>query len=191
MASRRTGREARWRHRAPHRGERRGGAQGEILRRPFRGGAPACGPAHPAPRRVGPGAHDPPPSPFLVGGSVRHAADAAEVPSDRGRAVPPRLAGPRQQEPAARPDPRRVWVDGSVLRALMQFAFAAMAAGRKVEVFCFGTRLTRVTRSLRTKDPDRAMREVGRLVADWEGGTRIGPSIKQLLDRWSQRTALR
>jgi len=80
---------------------------------------------------------------------------------------------------------------GPYSRALMQFAFAAMAAGRKVEVFCFGTRLTRVTRSLRTKDPDRALREVGRLVADWEGGTRIGPSIKQMLDRWSQRAALR
>ena len=80
---------------------------------------------------------------------------------------------------------------GPYSRALMQFAFAAMAAGRKVEVFCFGTRLTRITRSLRTKDPDRALRDLGRLVADWEGGTRIGPSIKQLLDRWSQRTALR
>ena len=76
-------------------------------------------------------------------------------------------------------------------RALLQFAFAAMAAGRRVEVFCFGTRLTRVTRTLRTKDPDRAMREVGRLVADWEGGTRIGESLKSLLDAWSQRAALR
>jgi uncharacterized protein with von Willebrand factor type A (vWA) domain len=76
-------------------------------------------------------------------------------------------------------------------RALLQFAFAAMAAGRRVEVFCFGTRLTRVTRTLRTKDPDRAMHEVGRLVADWEGGTRIGESLKALLDEWSQRTALR
>ena len=60
----------------------------------------------------------------------------------------------------------------------MQFAFAAMAAGRRVEVFCFGTRLTRVTRTLRTKDPDRAMHEIGRLVEDWEGGTRIGVSLK-------------
>jgi uncharacterized protein with von Willebrand factor type A (vWA) domain len=76
-------------------------------------------------------------------------------------------------------------------RALMQFAFAAMAAGRRVEVFCFGTRLTRVTRVLRTKDPDRAMHEVGRRVADWEGGTRIGESLKSLLDGWSQRTAIR
>ncbi len=76
-------------------------------------------------------------------------------------------------------------------RALLQFAFAAMAAGRRVEVFCFGTRLTRVTRTLRTKDPDRAMHEVGRLVADWEGGTRIGESLKSLLDEWSQRAAVR
>jgi len=76
-------------------------------------------------------------------------------------------------------------------RALLQFGFAAMAAGRRVEVFCFGTRLTRVTRVLRTKDPDRAMHEIGRIVADWEGGTRIGESLKSLLDGWSQRAALR
>jgi uncharacterized protein len=76
-------------------------------------------------------------------------------------------------------------------RALMQFAFAAMAAGRRVEVFVFGTRLTRVTRTLRTRDPDRALREIGRLVQDWESGTRIGESVKSLLDGWSQRAALR
>ncbi|HWC70313.1 MAG TPA: VWA domain-containing protein [Actinomycetota bacterium] len=76
-------------------------------------------------------------------------------------------------------------------RALMQFAYAAMAAGRRVETFVFGTRLTRVTRTLRTKDPDRALREIGRQVEDWEGGTRIGESLKSLLDAWSQRAAMR
>jgi uncharacterized protein with von Willebrand factor type A (vWA) domain len=76
-------------------------------------------------------------------------------------------------------------------RALVQFGYAAMAAGRRVEVFCFGTRLTRVTRTLRTRDPDRALHEIGRAVADWEGGTRIGESLKTLLDGWSQRAALR
>ena len=76
-------------------------------------------------------------------------------------------------------------------RALVQFGFAAMAAGRRVEVFCFGTRLTRVTRTLRSKDPDRALHEIGRTVEDWEGGTRIGDSLKSLLDGWSQRAALR
>ena len=76
-------------------------------------------------------------------------------------------------------------------RALMQFAYAAMAAGRRVETFAFGTRLTRVTRTLRTKDPDRALHEIGRQVEDWEGGTRIGESLRALLDGWSQRAALR
>ena len=76
-------------------------------------------------------------------------------------------------------------------RALMQFAYAAMAAGRRVETFCFGTRLTRVTRTLRTRDPDRALHEIGKQVEDWEGGTRIGESLKTLLDGWSQRAALR
>jgi uncharacterized protein with von Willebrand factor type A (vWA) domain len=76
-------------------------------------------------------------------------------------------------------------------RALVQFGYAAMAAGRRVEVFCFGTRLTRVTRTLRTKDPDRALHEIGRTVGDWEGGTRIGESLKSLLDGWSQRAVLR
>jgi len=76
-------------------------------------------------------------------------------------------------------------------RALMQFAYAAMAAGRRVEVFVFGTRLTRVTRTLRSKDPDRALHDIGRAVFDWEGGTRIGLSLKELLDAWSQRAALR
>ncbi|MEP7059929.1 MAG: VWA domain-containing protein [Actinomycetota bacterium] len=76
-------------------------------------------------------------------------------------------------------------------RALIQFGYAAMAAGRRVEVFCFGTRLTRVTRTLRTNDPDRAMERIGEQVADWEGGTRIGESLKSLVDGWSQRAALR
>jgi uncharacterized protein len=76
-------------------------------------------------------------------------------------------------------------------RALMQFAYAAMAGGRRVETFVFGTRLTRVTRILRTKDPDRALHQIGSHVQDWEGGTRIGESLKALLDGWSQRAALR
>jgi uncharacterized protein len=104
---------------------------------------------------------------------------------------------------------RRAWVDrrtrsrplllildvsGSMspyARALMQFGFAAMTAGQRVEVFCFGTRLTRVTRTLRAKDPDRALEEVGRVVKDWAGGTRIGDSIKELLDRYGATASLR
>jgi uncharacterized protein len=76
-------------------------------------------------------------------------------------------------------------------RALMQFGFAAMRAGRRVEVFCFGTRLTRVTRALARSEPDDALREVAASVVDWNGGTRIGASLKELLDRWSQHVAMR
>ncbi len=76
-------------------------------------------------------------------------------------------------------------------RALMQFAFAAISAGQKVEVFCFGTRLTRVTRALRTRDPDAALQEVAATVQDWDGGTRIGESLRGLLDEYGQHVALR
>jgi len=76
-------------------------------------------------------------------------------------------------------------------RALMQFGFAAMRAGRRVEVFCFGTRLTRVTRALARSEPDDALREVAATVVDWNGGTRIGASLKELLDRWSQHVSMR
>ena len=142
---------------------------------------------------------------------------AVEVPSRRARRLRPSRSGPAldvrrtlrrslrtQGEPfhrawrarsiRSRPLVLIVDVSGSMTpyaRALMQFGFAAMAAGRRVEVFCFGTRLTRVTRTLMTKDPDRALHDVGRFVEDWEGGTRIGACLKQLLDGWSQRAALR
>jgi uncharacterized protein len=98
--------------------------------------------------------------------------------------------------PGRRTRPLVVLVDvsGSMApysRALLQFAHAAMSAGRRVEAFCFGTRLTRVTRTLRTRDPDRALRDIGARVEDWEGGTRIGRSLRDLLEEWSQRSALR
>jgi uncharacterized protein with von Willebrand factor type A (vWA) domain len=76
-------------------------------------------------------------------------------------------------------------------RALMQFGFAAIHAGRRVEVFCFGTRLTRVTRALRLNEPDVALGEVAARVSDWDGGTRIGASLKELLDRYGQHAFLR
>ena len=76
-------------------------------------------------------------------------------------------------------------------RPLVEFAHAATLAGDRVEVFCFGTRLTRITRALHTPDPGKALAAVGAAVNDWEGGTRIGDSLKELLDRWAPRAALR
>jgi uncharacterized protein len=76
-------------------------------------------------------------------------------------------------------------------RHLVEFGHAAALTGRRVEVFCFGTRLTRLTRSLRTRRPGEALSGVAESVYDWEGGTRIGESLAQLLDEWSTRSALR
>jgi uncharacterized protein len=76
-------------------------------------------------------------------------------------------------------------------RALLQFAHAATATASKVEVFAFGTRLTRLTRALRRADPDDALAEAAALVQDWEGGTRIGHSLAQLLQGYSQAASLR
>ena len=76
-------------------------------------------------------------------------------------------------------------------RPLVEFAHAASLAGRRVEVFAFGTRLTRITGALRSRDPGEALAAVGQAVVDWEGGTRIGDSVKHLVDMWSSRSALR
>ena len=124
-------------------------------------------------------------STFDIRRTLRRSLRTQGEPFDRAR---------RARKSRARPLVLILDISGSMApyaRALMQFGYAAMAAGRRVEVFVFGTRLTRVTRTLRTKDPDRAMHEIGKQVADWEGGTRIGESLKTLLDGWSQRAALR
>jgi uncharacterized protein len=62
-------------------------------------------------------------------------------------------------------------------RSLLQFAHTAKRAAAKVEVFCFGTRLTRITGELANRSPDQALAEAARTVCDWEGGTRIGASL--------------
>ena len=65
-------------------------------------------------------------------------------------------------------------------RALLQFAYAARRQPGRVEVFCFGTRLTRITKELAGRDPDRALASAAARVADWDGGTSIGASLATL-----------
>jgi hypothetical protein len=75
---------------------------------------------------------------------------------------------------------------------LLRFAHAATRrAPLGTEVFTVGTRLTRVTRELRLRDPDRALAAAGRAVPDWRGGTRLGDALKAFLDRWGQRGVAR
>ncbi|MEI8024213.1 MAG: VWA domain-containing protein [Actinomycetota bacterium] len=72
-------------------------------------------------------------------------------------------------------------------RNLLQFAYSARRAADKVEVFCFGTRLTRITRSLDRRKPDDALNLAATAVFDWDGGTRIGQSLDQFIKRWGRR----
>jgi uncharacterized protein with von Willebrand factor type A (vWA) domain len=63
----------------------------------------------------------------------------------------------------------------------LRFAHALTQTLPAVETFSFGTRLTRLTRSLRHKDLARALAEIAPSVADWDGGTRIGDSLSAFL----------
>lgn len=72
-------------------------------------------------------------------------------------------------------------------RNLLQFAYSATRAADRVEVFCFGTRLTRITPALARRKPDDAMRDAAGLVLDWDGGTRIGDSLDEFVRRWGRR----
>jgi uncharacterized protein len=72
-------------------------------------------------------------------------------------------------------------------RNLLQFAYSAKRAAARVEVFCFGTRLTRVTRALDHRRPDAALELAAKAVFDWEGGTRIGASLDAFVKDWGRR----
>jgi len=72
-------------------------------------------------------------------------------------------------------------------RALLRFVHAAVAGRQKVEAFTLGTRLTRITRELTSRDPDVAVRAAGQRVADWSGGTRLGTGLRQFNDEWGVR----
>ncbi|MFN8653594.1 MAG: VWA domain-containing protein [Gemmatimonadales bacterium] len=73
-------------------------------------------------------------------------------------------------------------------RFLLRFAHTLARSGAPLEVFVFGTRLTRITRQLRVRSGDEALRRVAGSVVDWSGGTRIGESLRELNQRWVRRT---
>ena len=72
-------------------------------------------------------------------------------------------------------------------RNLLQFAHTARRATARVEVFCFGTRLTRITRTLERRRVDEAMELAAKAVVDWEGGTRIGASLDTFVRDYGRR----
>jgi uncharacterized protein with von Willebrand factor type A (vWA) domain len=76
--------------------------------------------------------------------------------------------------------------------ALLRFAHAAVRANPSTtEVFTLGTRLTRITRQLRLRDPDLALAAAGSAIPDWSGGTRLGDALRAFLDLWGQRGTAR
>jgi len=66
-------------------------------------------------------------------------------------------------------------------RNLVQFAHTSTRTSSRVEVFCFGTRLTRITRELDRRRPDEALDLAAEAVLDWDGGTRIGESLDRFV----------
>jgi uncharacterized protein with von Willebrand factor type A (vWA) domain len=100
-------------------------------------------------------------------------------------------------EPGERP--RRIVlicdVSGSMepySRALVRFLHTAVvgrarSSGGRIEAFALGTRLTRITRELSSRDPDAALAKAARSVPDWSGGTRLGEGLRAFNDQWGIR----
>lgn len=72
-------------------------------------------------------------------------------------------------------------------RMLLHFMHAITNDRDRVHTFLFGTRLTNVTRYLRHKDVDEALVQVGDVVNDWSGGTRIGHCLHEFNRFWGRR----
>lgn len=79
----------------------------------------------------------------------------------------------------------------SYARALLLFLHAAVGSGPGVEVFAFGTNLTRLTAELDSRDPSAALERCTGAVRDWGSGTRIGASLQQFNDVYGRRALSR
>jgi hypothetical protein len=98
----------------------------------------------------------------------------------------------RWRKPRTKPAPLVLLADisGSMSRysrMLLHFGHLLGHADARVESFVFGTRLTRTTRLLKSRDPDLAVGQVVRAVQDWSGGTRITTSLHEFNQRWARR----
>jgi uncharacterized protein with von Willebrand factor type A (vWA) domain len=72
-------------------------------------------------------------------------------------------------------------------RAFVRFLHAAVVSRSRVEAFALGTRLTRITRELASRDPDVAIADAAQRVSDWSGGTRLGEGLRTFNDAWGVR----
>jgi uncharacterized protein len=72
-------------------------------------------------------------------------------------------------------------------RAYLQFLASAAGSGPNAEAFAFATRLTRLTRALRSRSPERAIQRAAAAAPDWSSGTRIGDALREFNDRHGRR----
>jgi uncharacterized protein with von Willebrand factor type A (vWA) domain len=72
-------------------------------------------------------------------------------------------------------------------RAYLQFLTCAAGAGPNAEAFVFATRLTRLTRALAGRNPERAIQRAAAAAPDWSSGTRIGDALKRFNDTHGRR----
>ncbi len=98
----------------------------------------------------------------------------------------------RRRAPVRRHPPLVVLCDisGSMSqysRMFLHFLHAVSNDRDRVHTLLFGTRLTNVTRHLRTRDVDEALERTGRAVPDWSGGTRIGACLHEFNRHWARR----
>ncbi|MDX6620574.1 MAG: uncharacterized protein QOK36_2960 [Gaiellales bacterium] len=109
--------------------------------------------------------------------SLRTAGDPIRLARRRRRIVPRRLV-------------LLCDISGSMepyARAYLQFLTCATGAGPHAEAFVFATRLTRVTRALASRTPERAIQRAAAAAPDWSSGTRIGDALKAFNDRHGRR----
>jgi uncharacterized protein with von Willebrand factor type A (vWA) domain len=76
-------------------------------------------------------------------------------------------------------------------RAYLQFLTSAAGSDRRAEAFVFATRLTRLTRALASRNPERAIQRAAETAPDWSSGTRIGDALKAFNDRHGRRGVAR
>ena len=110
-------------------------------------------------------------------GSMRTAGDPIRLARRRRRVVPRRMV-------------LLCDISGSMepyARAYLQFLTSAAGSGPNAEAFVFATRLTRLTRALRSRGPERAIQRAAAAAPDWSSGTRIGDALKAFNDRHGRR----
>ncbi|MEA2431584.1 MAG: uncharacterized protein QOI19_2057 [Thermoleophilaceae bacterium] len=109
--------------------------------------------------------------------SLRTGGDPVRLARKRRRAVPRRLV-------------MLCDISGSMepyARAYLQFLASAAGSGPNAEAFVFATRLTRLTRALASRHPERAIERAAAAARDWSSGTRIGDALKAFNDRHGRR----